>query len=266
MDNTPLTEVAKQARRSVLELIYRAKDSHIGCSLSIVDILTAFYFKVLSVDPENSRDPNRDRFVLSKGHSVSALYSVLALRGFFPMEAVAGYAQDGSLIASHVERDVLPGVETNGGSGGHGLPIGAGMALALRADGKPSRVYVLMGDGELAEGSVWEALMFAASRKLSNLTLIIDRNEYQTWTKIEEVVAIEPLLEKLTSFGWDAEEVDGHNLAELERVLRTTGDRPRAIIARTVKGKGISYMEGSGEWHNGSPNAEQYQVAVSELS
>jgi len=266
MDNIPLSEIAKQARRQVLELIYQAKDSHIGCSLSLVDILAVLYFRVLAVDPKNPRDPNRDRFVLSKGHSVSALYSILSLRGFFPPTAVMGYAQDGSLIASHVERDVLPGVETNGGSGGHGLPIAAGMALALRSEAKVPRVYVLMGDGELQEGSVWEALMFASSRKISNLTLIIDRNDFQTWTKINEVVDVEPLLDKLTAFGWDAEQIDGHDFIELERALSTHSDRPRAIIARTIKGKGISFMEGSGAWHNGSPNAEQYETAVRELS
>lgn len=266
MENISLAVRAKRARRQVLELIYTAKDSHIGCSLSIVDILTVLYFRILSVDPLNPRDPKRDRFILSKGHSVSALYAVLSERGFFPESSMGGYAQDGSPIASHVEREVLPGVETNGGSGGHGLPIGVGMALSLRMDGLGGRVFVLMGDGELQEGSVWEALMFGASRSLSNVTLIIDRNEFQTWTKVNDVVGVEPLVEKLISFGWDAEQIDGHNFDELERALNVRSDRPRAIVAKTVKGKGISFMEGSGEWHNGSPTKEQYELAVQELS
>lgn len=262
MENLKL--VAKRARESVLRMAYEAKDSHIGCALSSVDILVALYFSVLKVDPNDPGNPARDRFVLSKGHAASALYAVMCERGFFPQEALAGFSKDGSTIANHVSNE-LPGVETVGGSGGHGLPLGAGMALAALMDEADSRTFVLMGDGELQEGSVWEAAMFAASRKLTNLTLIVDRNEFQTWSRVEEVVALEPLKQKFQAFGWVAEEISGHDTNELQETLHQRYSRPNVVIASTTKGCGVSFMEGSGEWHNGVMTAEQYEAALKEV-
>jgi len=261
-----LTVAAKKARRSVLDLVYGANDSHIGCALSAVDILVALYFRVMKIDPANPKEPGRDRFVLSKGHAASALYAVLSGRGFFSKGALETFAKNGSSIASHVTHDVLPGVETTGGSGGHGLSLGAGMALVSRADNAGCRVFVLAGDGELQEGSFWEAMMFASSRDLANLTLIVDRNMFQTWSKVDEVVAIEPLVEKFKAFGWDVDDVDGHNIPKLAEILTKTADRPRVVIAHTTKGKGVSFMEGSGDWHNGVLTEEQYKNAVKEVS
>jgi transketolase len=261
-----LPGIAKKARKRTVEMIYRAKDAHLGCALSAVDILVALYFKVLRIDPRAPMDPDRDRFVLSKGHGVASVYAVLAERGFFPTEALDTYAQNGSRLASHIVRNVVPGAETSGGSGGHGLPIGVGMARAAGDDGRPSRVFVLMGDGELQEGSVWEAAMFAGSGKLKNLTLIVDKNEFQTWTKVSEVVDVDPIDKKFEAFGWEAETVDGHDFAALEAALGRQGDKPRVVIARTVKGKGVSFMEGSGEWHNKSPNQAEFEQAMAELT
>ncbi|MBI2278860.1 MAG: transketolase [Candidatus Brennerbacteria bacterium] len=259
-----LAAIAKQCRQKVLEMAYAAKDSHIGCALSSVDVLVLLFFRVMNVNPEDPRFSERDRFILSKGHAAAALYAVMSARGFFPREALATFAQNGSELASHVERK-LPGVETNGGSGGHGLSIGAGMALAAQADGANYRIFILMGDGELQEGSVWEAAMFASSRNLSNLTLIVDRNGFQTWNKVDDIVAVESLVEKFRAFGWDADEVNGHDFERLGSVIERTGDRPHAIIARTVKGKGVSFMEGDGVWHSKSMSDEHYHRAMKEV-
>ncbi|MFH1162117.1 MAG: transketolase [Candidatus Jorgensenbacteria bacterium] len=260
-----LRVVAKKARRHVLEMAYGAKDSHIGCALSSVDVLVALYFRVMNVNPAEPDALGRDRFVLSKGHAASALYAVLCGRGFFSERELTAFAKDGSKIASHVGRGVLPGVETNGGSGGHGLSLGNGMALVARKDSAGSRIFVLMGDGELQEGSVWEAAMFASSRNLSNITLIVDRNMFQTWRRVDDVVAVEPIAGKFLAFGWNVDEVDGHNIEKLTAVLNKAGSRPHAVVARTVKGKGVSFMEGSGDWHNGVLTEEQYQKALEEV-
>lgn len=260
-----LATAAKRARKNIIEMHYAANDSHIGCSLCIVEILIALYFCVMKVEPARVKDPKRDRFVLSKGHAASALYAVMRERGFFSSEALGTFAKNGSRIPSHVERDALPGIETNGGSGGHGLSLGIGMALASRVDQNNARVFVLMGDGELQEGSVWEAAMFASSRSLSNLTLIVDRNMFQTWAKVDDVVALEPLAEKFKSFGWIVDEVDGHDIKTLAEILSKISGRPHVVIARTVKGKGISFMEGNAEWHNGVLTEEQYALAIKEV-
>lgn len=261
-----LAIIAKRARRNIIEMHYSSNDSHIGCSMCIVDMLVALYFRVMKLNLAKPKDFERDRFILSKGHAVSAVYAVMCERGFFPNEALATFAKNGSKIASHVERDVLPGVETNGGSGGHGLSLGIGMALVSRVDKIQYRVFVLMGDGELQEGSVWEALMFASSRNLSNLTLIVDRNVFQTQNKVDDVVAIEPLTEKFKAFGWNVDEVDGHDIEKFADVLGKTHNGPHAVIAHTIKGKGVSFMEGSGDWHNGLLTEGQYKIAAKELS
>lgn len=259
-------KVSQRARKSILNMAYGANDSHIGCALSSVEVLVALYFCVMKVDPVNPKEPCRDRFILSKGHTASALYSVLSERGFCSAEDLLEFAKDGNGIPNHVARDAVPGVETSGGSGGHGLSLGVGMALVSRVDNSIYRVFVLMGDGELQEGSVWEAAMFASSRNLTNLTLIVDRNMFQTWTRVDDVVALEPLAEKFKAFGWDVDEVDGHDIEKLVEVIGRTHNHPHAVIARTLKGKGVSFMEGSGDWHNGVLTEEQYKKAVQEVS
>ncbi len=261
-----LAMVAKKARKHVLQMAYEAKDSHIGCSLSAIEILVALYFEVMNIDPDYPTDRLRDRFILSKGHAAAALYAVLAERGFFPVEALSDFAREGSRIADHIERH-MPGVETNGGSGGHGLSLGVGMALAAAADNLPSRVFVLMGDGELQEGSVWEAAMFAASRNLKNLTLIVDVNGFQTWTQVRHVVEVEPLEDKFKAFGWATSRINGHHFHQLTDYLRLPSSRPpHVIFACTRKGKGVSFMEDHGEdWHNGVMTPEQYVLATREV-
>lgn len=264
-----LTTTAKEVRRGIVEMIYRAKSSHIGCSLSAADILVSLYFRVMNIDPAHPEKADRDRFVLSKGHAVSAVYNTLAARGFFPKERLEAYGTNGTNLASHIVRNAVPGAETSNGSGGHGLPLGVGMALAARSEGASWRTFVLSGDGEMEEGSVWEALLFGATHKLSNLTLIIDRNNLQDGAdglRSNEVLNMDPLDEKLRAFGWDAETVDGHNFEELIPALQKQTEKPRAIIAKTVKGRGVSFMENHGEWHGKCPDAEQYAVAIKELS
>lgn len=261
-----MNAISRSIRRRTLEMHYSAKDSHIGCALSSVDILCSLFFKVLNINPKKPNSSERDRFVLSKGHAAAALYATMCERGFFLPEAIVSFAKNGSPIASHVDRNHLPGVETTGGSGGHGLPIGVGMALSSQIDSRTFRVFVLMGDGELQEGSVWEAAMFAASRRLANLTLIVDCNEFQTWTHVADVVAVEPIAQKFRSFGWIAREINGHDFNELVDALSASSNGPQVIIARTIKGKGVSFMEGSGDWHNGVLTTEQYNKARKELS
>jgi transketolase len=261
-----LAVVAKKVRKSILDMAYNAKDSHIGCALSSVDVLVALYFSVMRIDPAKPKDPRRDRFILSKGHIASGLYAVLSERGFFPIEDLSSFAKDGSSIPSHVAQDAVSGVETSGGSGGHGLSIGVGMALAAQIDNSSHRIFVLTGDGELQEGSIWEAAMFASSRNLKNLTLIVDRNMFQTWGKVDDVVSLEPLAERFRSFGWDVDEIDGHDMEKLTEALGKNGDNPHVVIARTIKGKGVSFMEGTGDWHNGVLTEEQYKTAIQEVS
>jgi len=268
-DPSYLAGVAKNIRRSIVDLIFHAKSSHIGCSLSATDILATLYFEVMNVDPKRPEDPDRDRFVLSKGHSVTALYSTLAEKGFFPKEALKSYGADGTPLASHANLKVLPGMENTAGSGGHGLSLGVGMAVAMRTDGRKNRIFVLSGDGELEEGSVWEALLFAGHHKLSNLTFIIDRNHFQDGAdgqRTENILDIDPLDEKLRAFHLDVTTVDGHDYAALKEALTKASDKPRAVIAMTIKGKGVSFMEGKGEWHGKCPDEAQYAQAMKELS
>ena len=262
-------EIAKRIRREVLEIIYRTKSPHIGCSLSMVDILVVLYFRTLSVKPENPDDPNRDRFILSKGHGCPALYVTLFQRGFIDKNIIAGFAKDGGTLETHPTRNIPWGIEVSSGSVGHGLSIGAGMALAAKYDQKSYRVFVLLGDGELDEGSNWEAIMFASHHKLDNLVAIIDRNQLQIMGSTSEVLNLEPLGEKWRSFGWETREVDGHNLGELIETFQSIPlqkGRPSCIIANTIKGKGVSFMENELRWHDKYPNDEEYKKALEELS
>lgn len=263
---TVLKDKARQARLLVLDMIYRTKTSHIGTALSCVDILTSLYFGgILNIKPESPSWPERDRFLLSKGHGCSAFYATLALKGYFPLETLGQFLQDGSDVSCHVTLGVLPGIEATGGSGGHGLSIGAGMALAARLDNRNSQIFVLTGDAECQEGSIWEAAMFAGQHKLNNLTLIVDNNRLQILGKTRDIVDPEPFLDKFRAFNWQTTCVDGHNFDELLEAFRQKAFRPKAIIANTVKGKGVSFMENNHKWHSLCPNEKEYQQAKGEI-
>lgn len=261
-------KIATEIRKKILGMKFKSQSSHIGSALSCVDILTVLYFKILNINPKNSKEENRDRFILSKGHAASALYATLARRGFFSEEMLKDYCQDGCSIASHSTRDCLPGVEVSTGSLGHGLPIGTGMALAGKKDGKKHRVFVLMSDGECDEGSNWEAALFASHHKLDNLIAIIDYNKLQALGKTNEVLNLEPLKEKWASFGWSVEEVNGHDFSKIENTFERVpfkDNKPNLIIAHTIKGKGVSFMENKIEWHYKSLDNNSFDSAIKEL-
>ncbi|HHT35648.1 MAG: transketolase [Candidatus Wallacebacter cryptica] len=263
-----LAEKAVQTRIAVLKMIYQAQGGHIGGAFSCADIVTALYYGVMRVDPTRPDWEERDRFVLSKGHSVETYYAVLADLGFFDQAELATYRAYQSRLIGHPSSHV-PGVEVSTGALGHGLPIGVGMALAGKMDHKDYRVFVLMGDGELAEGSVWEAAMSASHYRLDNLVGIIDRNRLQIGGDTEEVMALENLKAKWEAFGWNAHEADGHDLqglVDLLHNLQPGGGRPHLVIANTVKGKGVSFMENHKGWHHRVPTDEEYQQALAELN
>jgi len=253
-------------RRKVLHAIYHAGAGHTGGSLSCVDILNVLYNRVLRVSPETFGDPGRDRYIQSKGHSVEALYVVLADRGFFPAERLRTLCRGGSPFVGHPTRDV-PGIEHNTGALGHGLSFGVGAAIAGKMDGRDYRVFVLLGDGELAEGSNWEAAMAAAHYDLDNLVAIIDHNTLQITGRTRDVCSNEPLDEKFRAFGWEVRTVDGHSIPALTEVLsrRPGAGMPLAVIANTVKGKGVSFMEDAARWHHGVPSDAEYAQAMREL-
>lgn len=254
-------------RKKVLKYIYNAKAGHTGGSLSILDILNVLYNDVMNVSPENFNSNDRDRFIQSKGHSVEALYVVLADKGFFPEEDLLTMCQYQSPYIGHPTKSI-PGIEQNTGGLGHGLPICAGAALAAKKDKSPVKVYTVLGDGEMAEGSNWEAMMFAAHYKLDNLCAVLDYNKLQITATNAEVMGLEPIDKKLEAFGWAVKHVDGHNLEELSNTFNSlplVPEKPTFIIAHTTKGKGISYMENVLKWHHGVPSKEQYEIAMQEL-
>ncbi|SFZ89503.1 transketolase [Flaviramulus basaltis] len=255
-------------RKNLLKYIYKAKAGHTGGSLSCVDTLNVLYNRVLNVEPSNFRDPSRDRYIQSKGHCVEALFVTLADRGFFPESDLETLCQYQSHYIGHPTKKVN-GVEQNTGALGHGLSICVGEAIAAKLDHKTHRVFTLLGDGELPEGSNWEAFLSASHYKLDNLYAILDNNKQQITGYNKEVMNIDSIREKLESFGWAVKEIDGHNLEELEGALNNgpfeTG-KPNFIIAHTIKGKGVSYMEGVTKWHHGVPTPEQYELALSELT
>jgi transketolase len=255
-----------QYRRDVLRCIHHAGAGHTGGSLSCVDILNVLYNRVLNISPHRLDAPHRDRYVQSKGHSVEALYVVLADRGFFPVSDLETLCRYRSPLVGHPTRKV-PGIEQNTGALGHGLSISAGMAIAGKKDGAPFRVFTLLGDGELAEGSNWEAAMAAAHYRLDNLTAIIDHNTLQITGRTRDVCSNEPLGAKFAAFGWAVRTVNGHDLAELTEVLARpleTG-KPSAVIANTLKGRGVSFMEDVVRWHHGVPNDNEYARAITEI-
>jgi transketolase len=262
-----LADIARAVRRADLQMINRAKLGHIGGDFSVADILATLYGAVLSIDPEDPSNPERDRFVLSKGHCAGALYSTLAHCGFFPESELETFAQPLSALNGHPNRTKVPGVETNTGPLGHGFPVAVGHALAAKLQGSPRRTFVVLGDGELQEGSNWEAAMTASHYGLASLTAIVDRNRLQQGARTEDTKQLEPLADKWASFGFEVREVDGHDLRQLLRAFEpsTTG-RPVAVIANTVKGKGVSFMEDRVEWHHKVPSEDQVQAALKELS
>ena len=268
-DIAALEASARQIRARVIENSSRTGTPHLGSCLSCVDILTALYFGILRIDPSRPRDPMRDRLILSKGHGAPALFQVLAMRGFYPEAMLESYGQDGGVFAEHPPiPDHLAGIEAATGSLGHGLPIGLGMALAGRIQEQPYRVYAVLSDGECNEGSVWEAAMLAAAQRVANLCVVVDFNKWQATGRSREVMALDPLADKWRAFGWNAVEVDGHDMKALFGALQAhpAGDgRPTAIIAHTVKGKGVSFMEDDNNWHYRIPTADEVVNAKLEL-
>ena len=261
--------LSKKVRKNILKIIHRTKSPHIGSSLSTVEILVSLFFRVLKVSPEDSTNPDRDRFILSKGHACPALYVVLAERGFMCEEDLQGFAVNCGVLEQHPNRDINRGIEVSTGSLGHGLSIGIGMALAAKKDRKNYKIYVLMSDGELNEGSVWEAAMFASHYKLDNLAAIIDCNKIQALGYTKNIINLEPLSQKWSSFGWAVSEIDGHDFSQILEVFEKTPisvGKPNIIIAHTIKGKGVSFMENKLLWHYRSPNDEEYEMALKELS
>ncbi len=261
-----LAEVATDVRRSIVEMIAAARAGHIGGDLSVTDILTTLVFAVLRIDPAAPTQPDRDRLILSKGHCAAALYSVLALRGFLPRAQLASFMRPLSALNGHPNRCKVPGVEANTGPLGHGLPIAVGSAIASRLSGRNWRTFVVLGDGELQEGSNWEAAMCAGHRGLDTLVAVVDRNRLQQGARTEDTNRLEPLSEKWAAFGWEVVEVDGHDYDALyDAFTGAHTGRPRCVIARTVKGKGVSFIEDRVEWHHKVPTVEQAVFALQEL-
>ncbi|WP_433380930.1 transketolase [Actinoplanes sp. CA-142083] len=262
-----LRERANQSRATDLRMIGHAGLGHVGGDMSVLDILTTLFFAVLRVDPEKPDWPDRDRFVLSKGHTAGALYATLAAAGFFATEELETFAAPMSALNGHPNRVKVPGVETNTGPLGHGLPISVGMAVAGRLSGSSRHVYVVLGDGELQEGSNWEAAMTAGHRHLANLTAVVDRNRLQQGARTEETNTLDPLDDRFRAFGWDVRVVDGHDHLELlDAFTSPRGERPTCIIANTIKGRGVSFMEDRVEWHHKVPSVEQISLATAELA
>ena len=267
-DIQTLEQLARTLRYRVIKTSHLSGTPHLGSCLSCLDLLVYFYWQVLKIDPKNPRTADRDRFILSKGHAAPALFQVLAERGFFPVSDLENYGDDGSLFGEHPPAPAyLAGIEAATGSLGHGLPMGLGMALASRISGKPYSVYAVLSDGECNEGSVWEAAMLASAQKVSNLTIAVDYNKWQATGRSNEVLNLAPLADKWRAFGWCVTEINGHSFDEIGRAIAQNKDdpRPKAIIANTVKGRGVSFMEDDNNWHYRTPNAEELVKAAQEL-
>ena len=259
---------ATKVRMGIIEGVYNAKAGHPGGSLSIADVMTYLYMNVLKVDPENPKMPERDRFVLSKGHTAPCLYSVLAHKGFFPVDELKTLRKIGSRLQGHPVRDKIPGVDMSTGSLGQGISAACGMALAGKVSGDNYRVYTVLGDGELQEGMVWEAAMFGAHYKLDNLCAIVDNNGLQIDGRINDVMSPYPIDKKWEAFGWNVICIDAHDFDQIEQALNDAQNKtgqPTVIIQKSTKGKGVSFMEDKANWHGAAPNEEQYNQAMSEL-
>lgn len=264
---TNLETIARRLRGHAVRMVHRSKASHLGSCLSMTDLLACLYWQVLRIRPEQPDWEMRDRFILSKGHGAAVLYATLAERGYFPLPELDSYGEAGARLTGHVTSGV-PGVELSSGSLGHGLPVGCGLALAAKRENKDTRTFVLLSDGELDEGSNWEAILFAPQHQLDNLTVIVDYNKIQSFGRVSDVLELEPLAEKFRAFRWTVREVDGHNFDQLGQsfnALPFESGKPNVIIAHTIKGKGISFMEDDLAWHYKSPTSEQMTVALQEL-
>lgn len=261
-----LEDVCKQTRRNIVKMVNNSQSGHVGGALSGVELLNVLYNKCMNVFPQDPTNPSRDRFVLSKGHASALIYSVLAQRGFFATEELMTYRIFGSRLQGH-PNTYLEGIEVATGSLGQGLSIGCGMAIGLKLDKNPAHVYVYMGDGEMQEGSVWEALMHAPQRKLNNITAIIDRNRLQIDGCTESIKSLDPLPDKLKAFNWNVIEIDGHDIQQIYDAIETAkkSDVPTAIVANTVKGKGVSFMENQAGWHGKAPSNDECTMALEEL-
>ena len=264
-----LSATALTLRKRLVTTSAAAKIPHLGSCLSCVELLVQLYWQELRIDSGNPEEPDRDRFLLSKGHGAPILFQVLAERGFFPLERLEDFGKAGSVFHEHPPKPgYIPGIEAATGSLGHGLPMALGMALAARIQQRPSRCYALLSDGECNEGSIWEAALLAASQKVHTLTAIIDFNKWQATGRSQEVMALDPLAAKWEAFGWHAQEIDGHSFPAIEQALagaREQTEKPSVIVAHTVKGKGVSFMEDDNNWHYRTPNPEELAAALTEL-
>ena len=260
--------IATKIRMAVIEGTYNAKCGHPGGSLSIADDLAYLYFEGMNIDPTNPQWEDRDRLVLSKGHAAPALYGALALRGYFPLEWIPTLRKSSSALQGHPDMKGVPGVDMSTGSLGQGVSAAAGMALAGKLDHKSYRVYAILGDGEIGEGQVWEAAMFASAKGLNNLTIIVDNNNLQIDGTVEEVNSPYPIAEKFAAFGFNVIEIDGNDIEQIAAAVQQskTADKPTAIVQKTLKGKGVSFMENQCSWHGAAPNKEQYDAAMAELT
>ena len=258
-------EKLKEIRKTIVKIVHDANVSHIGAAMSVVDILYALYFKVANISATNIKDKSRDIIILSKGHASAALYSVLYHRGFLKKECLEMYSKDGGSLPCHVDKEKSPFFEVSAGSLGHGPSLGVGFALAKKIDKNAGRVFVICGDGECNEGSVWEALMFASTHNLNNFVFIVDYNKFQGFGATNDVINQKNIAKRVEEFGFETYIVDGNNIEELVEVLTPKSEKPIAIIADTVKGKGVSFMEGKLEWHYKSPNDEQLEIAYKEI-
>lgn len=264
-----LKRISNNIRKSIIEEVYSAKSGHPGGALSIADILTVLYFNQMNIDPKEPKDENRDRFVLSKGHASAALYAVLAEKGYFPKEDLKTFRKINSYLQGHPDMKKMPGVDMTTGSLGQGLSAANGMALMAKLDKKDIRVYCLVGDGEIEEGQIWEAAMTSSHYHLDNLCLIVDNNNLQIDGSIDKVMNSYPIDEKFKSFGFHVINIDGHNFEQIIDAFNNAKDykgKPTAIIAKTIKGKGVSFMENQLEWHGKAPKEDEYKLAISELS
>ncbi len=265
---TDLEKKAKEVRKGIVTAVHSAKSGHPGGSLSAADIMTYLYFKEMNIDPSDPKKEDRDRFVLSKGHIAPALYSVLSNRGYFPTSDLITLRHTGSYLQGHPDMKHIPGVDMSSGSLGQGLSAAVGMALAAKLDDKDYRVYAMCGDGEIEEGQIWEAAMFAGHRQLDNLTVIVDNNNLQIDGSVDEVCSPYPIDEKFKAFNFNVICIDGHDFDQIEKAFdeaKSTKGKPTAIIAKTVKGKGVSFMENNVGWHGKAPNDEEFEQAIKEL-
>ena len=257
-------DLAFQARQAILKMTSKAKASHVGSALSVIDVLADLYSGIADINPQKINESDRDIVILSKGHAASAIYSVLALKGFFRLDWLEKYCGNGAPLGGHVTSKGVPGVELSTGSLGHGLPYGLGIALSRKRSSAPGRVFVVMSDGECDEGTTWESALLAHHHGLDNLTVIVDRNGIQSLKETEETLKLEPFADKWRAFGWDVHEIDGHDYQELTKRLMKQS-QPTVVIAQTTKGKGVSFMENSVLWHYRPPNEEELSKALSEV-